>query len=155
MRRSLLLLLAAGLSALPAGADEPDEIMVKTAGLSADPAALLDFIKQRSRDTASTAELTLLVKDLGSSDSKAAEGAAAGLVARGPLAVPALRRAANDLGNAALAGRARKALGQIDGRQGADLAAAVARLVGTRKPAGGVEALLAYLPYADDSAVLD
>ena len=50
---------------------------------------------------------------------------------------------------------ARKALGQIEGRAGADLAAAVARLVGSKKPAGGVEALLNYLPYADDAAVLD
>jgi HEAT repeat protein len=155
MRRFLVLVLGAGLSALPAAADEPDEIMVKTAGLSADPVALIDFIKQRSRETATADELATLVKDLASTDAKAADKAAAALIAHGPLAVPVLRRAANDLGEPTIAARARKALGFVEGRQGADVAAAVARLVGAKKPAGGVEALLAYLPYADDSAVLD
>jgi HEAT repeat protein len=154
MRRIPIFPLALLLAA-PAFADEVDETAVKAAGLPTDGPALLDFVKQRSRETADTEELTPFIKDLGSPDPKLAEKAATALIVRGPLAVPALRRAANDLADKALAERARKALGQIEGRTGADVAAAVARLLGSKKPPGSVEALLAYLPYADDSAVLD
>jgi HEAT repeat protein/outer membrane protein assembly factor BamB len=156
MRRFFVLVVALGSVAIPvATADEADETMVKAAGLVSDGPALLDFVKQRSRETASADEWAPLVKDLGSADTKATDRAAAALVARGPLAIPALRRAANEVGNPALAERARKTLGRIEGRQGADLAAAVVRLVAVKKPVGAVEALLAYLPYSDDQAVLD
>jgi HEAT repeat protein len=154
MRRIPIILLAL-LFAAPAFADEVDETAIKAANLPTDGPALLDFVKQRSRETADKEELAPFVKDLGSPDPKLAEKAATALIVRGPLAVPALRRAANDLADKTLAERARKILGHIEGRAGADLAAAVARLLGSRKPAGAVEALLAYLPYADDSAVLD
>lgn len=153
MRRLPLLLSV--VFALPAAADEADETLVKSAGLKADGPALLDFIHQRSRETADKNELAPFLKDLGSPDPKAAAAAAAALVARGPLAVPALRRAANDLGDKARAERARKAIGLVEGWAGADLAAAVARLLAARKYDGAVEALLAYLPYADDAGVLD
>jgi HEAT repeat protein/outer membrane protein assembly factor BamB len=156
MRRIPLLALCVAVFALPAGAaDEPDEATVKAAGLSADPAVLLDFVQQRSRETAAADDLAPLVKELGSPDPKAADKAAAALIARGPVATPALRRAANDLANKPFAERARKALGYVEGRQGADLAGAVVRLLGVGKPAGSVEALLAYLPYADDASVLE
>ena len=138
-----------------AAGDEAAEAAVKAAGLPTDGPALLDFVKQRSRETAEKDELAPLLRDLGSPDPKAADQASIALVIRGPLAIPALRRAANDLADKVLAERARKTLGQIEGRAGADLAAAVARLVGSKKPAGGVDALLNYLPYADDGAVLD
>src|SRR3954465_4643715 len=126
--------------ALPAAADEPDEALVKAAGLSADGPALLDFIRQRSRESADKDELASMLEDLGSPDPKAADAAAAALVARGPRAVPALRRAANDLADKARADRARKALGQIDGRAGADLAAGVTRLLAAKKYGGAGEA---------------
>jgi HEAT repeat protein len=154
MRRLPVFFLSAALG-LPAAADEPDEALIKAAGISADGPALLDFIRQRSRESADKDELAPMLKDLGSPDPKAADAAAAALVARGPLAVPALRRAANDLADKARADRARRALGQIDGRAGADLAAGVTRLLAAKKYGGAVEALLDYLPYADDANVLD
>ena len=140
---------------LPAAADDADEALLKGAGLPTDGPGLLDFVRQRSREAADTDELEPLLKDLGSPDPKAADAASAALVARGPLAVPALRRAANDLADKPKADRARKALGQIEGRAGADLAAAVARVLAAKKYGGAVEALLDYLPYADDANVLD
>ncbi|HKB00850.1 MAG TPA: HEAT repeat domain-containing protein [Gemmataceae bacterium] len=156
MRRFPLLFLSLALCALPAGAaDEPDEATVKAAGLSADPAVLLDFVHQRARETGAADDLVALVKELGSADPKAADKAAAALIARGPVAMPVLRRAANDLANRPLAERARKALGYVEGRMGADIAGAVVRLLGAKRPAGSVEALLAYLPYADDASVLE
>jgi HEAT repeat protein len=154
MRRFAIFLISLFL-AVPARADDADEAAVKAAGLPTDPAALVEFVKQRSRETVEKDELAPLLRDLGSPDPKVAEKAAAALIVRGPLAVPALRRAANDLAEKALAERARKALSHIEGRPGADLAAAVTRLIGSKKVAGGIEALLNYLPYADDGAVLD
>jgi HEAT repeat protein len=136
-------------------ADDPDETIIKNGGISVEGPALLDFVKQRSRESVPADELTPFLKALSSTDAKAAEAGAAALIARGPLSVPSLRKAVNDLADKTLAERARKCLTFIEGRPGADLAAAIARLIGTKKPAGSVEVLLAYLPYADDASVLD
>jgi HEAT repeat protein len=136
-------------------ADEADESALKAAGLPSDNIALLDFIRQRSRDSAPADELAPLIKELASPDPKAAERASAGLIARGPLAVPALRRAVNDLNDKTQADRARKCLGHIEGRSGADLVAAVTRLIGARRVPSAVELLLGFMPYADDAMVLD
>src|SRR5262249_6330535 len=152
----LFALLPMSLLAAPAvAADDQDEAQVKAAGLPADGPSLLEFVKQRSREVADKDELAPLLKDLASPDPKVADKAAAALVARGPLAVAGLRPAVNDLADKAVADRARKALVSIEGRAGADLAAAVVRLIGGKKPDLAVEALLAYLPYADDVGVLD
>ena len=59
-----LIILALISIAFPAiAADDADEALVKTAGLSTDGAALLNFVKQRSRATADTEELTAFIKD--------------------------------------------------------------------------------------------
>ncbi len=156
MRRTVLALLILSLAPVAAtAADEFDEAALKAAGLPTDGPALLDFIRLRSRETITPEELTPFLKDLASSDQKVADKAAAALVARGSLVVPALRKASNDLAGKALAERARKCIGNIEGRSGADLAAAVVRLLGTRRLPGAVEPLLAYLPYADDPTVLE
>lgn len=155
MRRLLVVLTALAAAGPSAADDNADAALVKGAGLSADAPALIAFIEQRSRDTADPDELARLVKDLGTADAKTADAAAAALVARGPLAIPVLRRAANDLGDASRADRARKAIEHIEGRAGSDLVAAVARLVGATKADRAVDVLLAYLPYANDGTVLD
>ena len=147
MRRFPVLLVCL-LAPVPAFAEDLEEETVKKSGLPTDGPALLDFVRQRSRETADKDELTPFLKDLASSDNRVADKAAGALVIRGPLAIPTLRRAANDLGDKVLAERAKKAVAQIEGKPGADLAAAVARLLAVKKPDGSVEALLAYLPYA-------
>lgn len=136
-------------------ADDPDEVVLKANGLQSDGASLLEFVRLRSRDAVPAEELTPLLRDLAAKDSKVVEKAASALVARGPLAVPALRRTSNDLSDKSVAERARKCIASIEGRSGADLAASVVRLLATRRVQETVEALLAYLPYADDSTVLD
>lgn len=156
MRRLFLIGLTLGLSAISAfAAGDPDESAVKAAGLSVDGPVLLDFVRLRSRDTVTADELAPFIKELASPDPKAAEKAAAALISRGPSAVPALRKAANDLADKTLADRARKCIGHIEGRAGADLAASVVRLLGTRREQGAVEPLLAYLVYADEAIVLE
>jgi HEAT repeat protein len=164
MRVAPLLLTAAALFTLAprAGArpdapkeGDPDEQKLLAAGLAADGPALVDFFRQRARTDADADGLTALIKGLGDDDAKARVKAAAALVGRGAAAVPALRRAANDLGDPDRAARARRCLKSIEGPAAAALPAAAARLVAQRKPAGGVEALLAFLPAADDEAVVE
>lgn len=137
------------------GADDPDEAALVSAGLSHEPSDLLTFIKTRSQTTANPDILKALVADLGQVDPKVSEKAYAGLLMQGPLAVPTLRRAINELQDKSLAERARKCLAAIEGRAGGDLVSAVIRTLAVKKPLGTVEALLEYIPYADDQIVLD
>ena len=155
MRRFLVPLLVLAFVPPVAPAEDADETALKAVGLPADGPGLLEFVKQRSRPTLAADELAPFVKDLGSADAAVAGRAGAALVLRGPLAVPTLRRAVNDLADKRAAERARKCLAAIEGRGGADVATAVVRLIGVRRPAGTVEALLDYLPYADDVPVLE
>jgi len=156
MQRLLVCILAiTALTNSAFAADEPEELLLKTAGLPTEPSALLDFLKQRSRELITEGELDPFLKKLGSTDAKEASWASTALVIRGPLAIPALRRAINDLSAKTAAERAKKCLSQIEGRAGADLVAATTRLIGTKNPPQAVEVLLAYLPYADDAIVLE
>jgi HEAT repeat protein len=155
MRRLFLSLLALGFVSSPVHADAADETALKGVGLPVDGSGLLEFVKQRARPAIPADELTPFAKDLGSADPTVATKAAAGFVMRGPLAVPTLRRVVNDLADKGAAERARKCLAAIEGRGGIDIATAVVRLIGVRRPAGTVEALLDYLPFADDTPVLD
>src|SRR5262249_45155877 len=50
---------------------------------------------------------------------------------------------------------ARQCLKAIEGSPGAAISAAAARLLAARNPSGTVEALLGYLPFADDHAVTE
>ncbi len=49
---------------------------------------------------------------------------------------------------------ARKCLEAIEGHNGASLVQAAVRLLASRNPAGAAEALLNYLPFADDESVV-
>jgi HEAT repeat protein/outer membrane protein assembly factor BamB len=132
---------------------DEDEKVLQSAGLPTDGAALLDFFRLRARGDAERARLTTLVQQLGT---PATEGAAtAELLGWGSAAVAPLRHAVNDLDNPAASRRARRCLQAIEGGNGAALVATAARALGARAPAGSIEALLAYLPFADDPTVTD
>jgi HEAT repeat protein len=131
-----------------------DERTLQAVGLTTDGASLVSFFRTRGKSEADGEHLRGLVKKLGDESSVVRERSAAELVAWGPLAVPALRQAANDLEGEATTGRARRCLFAIEGPDSASLPAAAARLIAARKPAGAAEALLSYLPYADTPAVL-
>jgi HEAT repeat protein len=153
---ALLILPTALLVAPPAVAGGPadeDESVLQSAGLPTDGAALLTLFRLRARGDADRDRLAALVRRLGS---PATEGvAAAELIGWGPAAVAPLRHAVNDLDNPAAARRARKCLQAIEGGGGAALVAAAARALAARAPDGSAEALLAYLPFADDSSVTE
>jgi HEAT repeat protein len=132
-----------------------DEQTLTAAGLATDGAALLAFFNSRTRLDADREHLMGLTQQLGDPSVEVQARAAAELVARGTAAVPALRHAINDLSDPQIAERARRCLRTIEGAPGAAIPAAAARVLATRKPAGAAEALLSYLPYADDASVTE
>jgi HEAT repeat protein len=128
---------------------------LEDAGLSTDAPALLEFLRQRSRLEVDIGALTSLAEELGHSDQRVSGKAMSALLARGPVALPVLRRIVNELGETARTARARRCLQLLEG-PGADLLpAAVVRLLGQRRPPDAAEVLLAYLPVADNEQVLD
>jgi HEAT repeat protein len=133
----------------------PDEQLLKEAGLPIDGAGLLEFFRARSRLDADRDRLLVLVQQLGAPAAEVRDRAAAELIRQGPVAVPLLRHAVNDLESLEAAAQARRCLQAIEGPSGAALAAAAVRLVALRQPAGAAEVLLAYLPFADDATVAE
>jgi HEAT repeat protein len=130
-----------------------DEDTVQSAGLTGDGAALVAFFQGRARTAAEPKRLDDLARQLADDSSGSRRQAAAELVALGPLAVPVLRRAATDSDAPEAAALAKRCLSWLDGPASARLAAAAARLLAQRRPPGAAQALLAYLPFADDADV--
>jgi HEAT repeat protein len=149
---------AAAAAAAPAAVEtetSADEQLVRSAGLTADGPALLEFFRGRCRREADRTELEALLRQLGDAAAPVRARAAAALVGRGPVAVPALRQAANDLSDPAAAERARQCLKWIEGPEAAELVVAASRLLAERKPAGAAPVLLAYIPLANNADVVE
>jgi HEAT repeat protein len=90
-----------------------------------------------------------LLTQLGSEDFADRESATRHLLLFGRLALPRLRVAAKD-GDVEVARRAKMLIERLETGPEMRLPVAAFRLLAVRKPAGAVEALLAYLPFADD-----
>lgn len=86
---------------------------------------------------------------LGSDDFKVREDASQRLLAFGRLALPQLGEALKDR-DPEVARRAKMLIERIESGPDVRLPIAALRLLAVRKPAGAVEALLAYLPFAED-----
>jgi hypothetical protein len=140
----------------PAAGEEisADEALLRECHVGTDGPALLAFFRERTLTEADRQRLADLVRQLGSDEFAQRENASAALIARGPLAVPFLRPAAAST-DAEVVRRARACLEEIDRGPGPALPAAAVRLLVRRKPAGAVEALLRFAPYADDVFVED
>jgi HEAT repeat protein len=133
----------------------PDEQKLLAAGLSADGPALVEFFRQRARLDADSEALTAASRRLGDADPAVRARAWRVLVGHGSAALPALRRAVNDLGDPEITARATHCIQIIEGEGTAVLPAAAARLLVLRKPAESVEALLAYLPAVEKPGVVE
>jgi HEAT repeat protein len=156
----LLLAVPLGVAGVPAfSADAPvaasDEQALKAAGLKADGNALLEFFKKRTAGKADKEQVATLIKALAEKDATLRDKATGELVSIGEPAVPALRQAANELDNAEAAALARKCLQNIEGASGAALSGSAVRAIAGLKPAGAVEALVAFLPTSEDDQVAD
>ena len=128
------------------------EKVIAGAGLSTESAALLEFLKARTVSDAERARLAALVRRLGDESYEVRSRASADLVAAGVNAVRFLKPALTDP-DLEIARRAERCLEAIQRGPGPMVPAAAARLVGSRKPAGAANVLLAYVPFADDDSV--
>ncbi len=129
-----------------------DELKVKNAFGATDGPSLVAFLGARGQ--ASPARLSELIEALDSKDAAARHKASAELVAIGPPAVPMLRLAARDIDSPESAAQARRCLKILEDDPGA-ITSAVVRLLAARRPAGTAEALLAYLPHAENDGVAE
>jgi HEAT repeat protein len=137
-----------------AATDLGDEEILRSAGLSTEGPALLAFFQARARADVDPDRLRVLLRRFASPSNQERSLATAEFLGLGPLSVPTLRRAANDLNDRDTARRAAACLRWLEGPNAAALPAAAARVLASRKPEGAAEALLAYLPAADDADVL-
>ena len=130
-----------------------DEQTLKAANLTVAGLTLIDFLHQRTGPAADAAQIAGLIKQLADPAPATHDSAAGRLIAAGEPAVLPLREAANNQDDPDFAGRARQCLLNIEGSQAANLSMAAVRALAALKPDGAAEALLDYLPYADNDKV--
>jgi HEAT repeat protein len=148
---SLVVLAGAGLSA-----DEADEKILAQVDLKADGPTLLAFFKQRTLSDTETIQLEALIQQLGADSFAKRELATAKLIARGPVVVPLLKKYFQNP-DLEIADRAKKCVLEIESKDKFtphEFKAALHVLV-ERKPAGTVEVLLQYLPFATKEEVAE
>src|SRR5205085_7408155 len=126
-----------------------DVATLQAAGLAVDGPGLLHFFRLRSRDDVSSAFLTERIEQLASDQATTRRQAAADLVGVGPPALPLLRQTVKDPDREESAVLARRCLQALEENATAVAGAAVRQLA-RQHPPGAVEALLTYLPFADE-----
>jgi HEAT repeat protein len=130
-----------------------DESVLKNAKVSTTSRGLLNFLRRRTPPAPDKEKIAELVKQLSSKDSSKQDEAQGELVCIGQPAVPLLRQAANNVDDVQGSARARQALTSIEGPGGAAVTLNAVRLLASARPAGSTEALIGYLPYAEDDTV--
>jgi len=144
------------LPALPAGAADiptpPEELLLRQAGFATDGPGLLAYLRQRTLSDDDRRRLDDLIQQLGSEDFRQREQASTELAKYGKSVVGCLRRVLKSP-DAEVVRRATACLEEIEGGPGAPLPGAVIRLLLRHRPAGAVEALLGFVPFADDESV--
>ncbi|HYV36131.1 MAG TPA: HEAT repeat domain-containing protein [Gemmataceae bacterium] len=131
-----------------------EEDILLAAGLSADGDALLEFFRDRMQTKVDLEQLLALARQLGDANANTRSKASAQLIARGPWAIPALRYVLHDLDDQLARKQASHCLEWIEGKHSAELPIAAAKLLAQRNPKAAAT-LLAYLPFADDEAVVE
>jgi hypothetical protein len=129
-----------------------DEEVLKSAKLSAEPGALLDYLSKQSLADADRAKVEELIKKLGDSSFEVREKAKKELLEKGSAAVPDLRRAVSDP-DPEIAGSARECLRSLEKSLDNRVLSAVLRLTADSRPKGAAAALLGYLPSAPTDAI--
>jgi hypothetical protein len=143
----------------PAGKPDPDalrdEATLRAGRLKTDDAALLHFFRSRTLSPAQQEQFCTLVKQLGAASYGQRARATAGLVKMGPPVKGLLLTVKKNAGDAETRRRAELCLRKLHSAGDAPHAAAAARLLARRKPAGAAQVLLDYLPYAADAPVIE
>jgi HEAT repeat protein len=141
-------------TSLQATAKTEDEQALRDAGLTNSGPALLAFFHARARTEIDREPLQQLLVQCVKGSPEERERATAELLGLGPLALPGLRREANDVDHPELAARALKFLPWLEGPASNRLLIAAAQALARHKTDGAAEALLAYLPLAEDGEVI-
>jgi HEAT repeat protein len=132
-----------------------DESALGAARLPATDEAILNFFHKRSQPPPARAAIEQLARALGSENATEADGAHGELVSIGVAVVPVLREVANRVDAVGASRRAREVLQLIEGPRADRLPVEAARLLAARKAPGTAEALLGYLPFAENDAVFE
>jgi HEAT repeat protein len=117
-----------------------------------DGPSLLAALRKRTLTAEDRTKIQALIAKLGSEDFTAREIASKELFDLGRRSLPQLHAAIKDK-DAEVARRAKLLIEQIELEPAHHLPAAAVRLLAVRKPAGSAEALLAYLPFAEDDTL--
>jgi HEAT repeat protein len=131
-----------------------DEATLKEANLGTDAPALLAFFKKHTIGDTDPERIKQCIADLGDDSFAVREKANEQLISYGPAARLPLREAARS-SDVEVAVRAARTLEQIEKEGGPQIVAACARLLADLNPNGATEALLAYVPAAEDQVVVD
>lgn len=111
---------------------------------------LLDEFKKRTMTEEMREQCVALIRQLGAEKFPDRDKATQELKNRGVLVVPLLRDASRTHRDPEVQNRARECLAEIEKGVSTSLSPVVPRLVAYRAPAGSVDVLLKYLPFADD-----
>jgi HEAT repeat protein len=132
-----------------------DLAILKNAAVKSDVPALLNLFKKRTLLDRDRETVHACIRRLGSETYRLREQAMGELIRRGPAIVPMLREATKDT-DLEIARRSEQCLARIQDRDvPVNVLPAAARLLTARKPAGAVDIMLAYVPYADNDKTLD
>jgi HEAT repeat protein len=110
---------------------------------------LLAELRKRTLTEADREKAQALIAKLGDESFEVRQKATVEIKAMGALVLPMLRQAVNDP-DLEISQRARAVLAELENDRNVPLPPVVPRLLALRKPAAGAEALIAYIPYADD-----
>lgn len=131
---------------------DPDEQLLRDAGIETNNAKLLAYLRERSSDDTDLLNMDRLVRQLGDTDFAKREQALSKLVRLGSVAVPSLREASKHP-DAEIARRSKDCLQRIAQPSQTNTPLALVRLLLKRQPSGTVQALINYLPYTVDPEV--
>jgi len=153
----VVVFLAAG-AVLGSETNEPpfslsDEAVLKNAGVPTDNAGLLEFFRKRTMTSQDQNKVAFLVRQLGDESFRTRETATTDLIGLGVIAVPTLKQAVKST-DPEVVRRAEECLRSIEER-GSRVAVplAAAHVLALRKPAGAAEALLGFVPFAEQNNV--
>jgi hypothetical protein len=149
-----VVILASSTFATPGQSPSDDERTLHDAGLSADGRSLLAIVRKHTLTAETRGKIDGLIARLGADSFIERENASKELFALGRVTLPQLQEASKHK-DPEIVRRAKQAIERIEQTPAHHLPVAVLRLLAVRKPAGIVEALLAYVPCTEDESQME
>jgi hypothetical protein len=131
-----------------------DQKTLRDIGVNPDGASLLEYFRKRTLPAADPKKIEQMIRQLGDDDFATREEAHAGLAALGAAASGGLKLFEKD-GDTEVRKRVLELEQRIEAKAEPAVQSAAARLVAKTRPAGAADVLLAYVPFAVDTGVVD